>query len=174
MEAVLDKLRDAGCTIETGDTWVRCRRDGPLTAFDIDTMPYPGFPTDMQAQLMAVATIARGPSVFRENIFENRYMHAAEMLRMGARIDVHGQLATVTGVDRLMGATVMASDLRASAALVLTALSAQGLTQVLRIYHLDRGYDNLVGKLRGVGARIARVSDGEFNEDRMRDAIAAP
>lgn len=170
---VIEKLADAGCEVEAGADWVRCTRTGPLKAIDVDTQPHPGFPTDMQAQLMAVAAIARGSSVFRENIFENRYMHAAEMLRMGARIDVHGRVATVTGVDRLTGASVMASDLRASAALVLSGLAAEGLTEVLRIYHLDRGYENLVGKLRGVGARIGRVGDEVRDEQRLLEATVA-
>lgn len=170
LEPVITKLREAGCTIDVGVDSVRCRREGPLDAIDIDTQPHPGFPTDMQAQLMAVASIARGTSMFRENIFENRYMHAAEMLRMGARIDVQGRVATVTGVDRLQGAAVMASDLRASAALVLAGLAAEGLTEVLRIYHLDRGYENLVGKLRGVGARIGRVSDGLTDRNELMQA----
>jgi UDP-N-acetylglucosamine 1-carboxyvinyltransferase len=170
LTAVVAKLREAGCEIETGADWIRCQRTGPLRAIQVDTQPHPGFPTDMQAQLMAVAAIADGKSVFTENIFENRFMHAAEMMRMGARIEVAGQTATVTGVPRLTAATVMASDLRASAALVLSGLAAEGLTQVLRIYHLDRGYENLVGKLRGVGAAIGRVSDGERDEGKMRAA----
>jgi len=170
---VIDKLREAGCTLDVGEDWIRCRRQGPLDAIDVDTQPHPGFPTDMQAQLMAVAAFARGTSVFRENIFENRFMHAAELLRMGARIDVQGRVATVTGVDRLQGAAVMASDLRASAALVIAGLAAEGLTEVLRIYHLDRGYENLVGKLRGVGAHIGRVSDGLTDRAALREATQA-
>jgi UDP-N-acetylglucosamine 1-carboxyvinyltransferase len=173
LTAVLQTLRASGCTVEVEGDRIRCRREGPLHAIDVDTAPHPGFPTDMQAQLMAVACRARGTSVFRENIFENRFMHAAELLRMGARIDVQGRVATVTGVDRLTGATVMASDLRASAALVLAGLSARGLTQVLRIYHLDRGYENLVGKLRKVGARIGRVSDAVHDEATLREAVEA-
>ncbi|MFK7931335.1 MAG: hypothetical protein AB8H79_24340, partial [Myxococcota bacterium] len=152
---------------------VRCTRTETLKAIDVDTQPHPGFPTDMQAQLMAVAVTARGSSVFRENIFENRYMHAAELLRMGARIDVNGRVATVTGVDRLTGAAVMASDLRASAALVLSGLAAEGLTEVLRIYHLDRGYENLVGKLRGVGAHIGRVGDDVRDEAQLLESTLA-
>ena len=170
---VVMKLREAGCSVEIGDHEVTCRRDGPLQAIHVDTQPHPGFPTDMQAQLMAVAAIARGPSQFRENIFENRYMHAAEMLRMGARIDVQGRVATVTGVERLTGAQVMASDLRASAALVLSGLAAEGITEVLRIYHLDRGYENLVGKLRGVGAHVGRVSDDVTDRAALQRAAVA-
>ena len=171
---VLQTLRAAGCEVTTGEDWIRCRRDGPLDAVQVNTQPHPGFPTDMQAQLMAVACLARGTSVFTENIFENRYMHAAELLRMGARVDVQGRVASVTGVDRLTGAAVMASDLRASAALVLAGLAADGLTEVLRIYHLDRGYENLVGKLRGVGAHIARVSDDVTDREQLREAVVSP
>lgn len=173
LTAVLGKLREAGCQVDTEDDRIRVRRDGPLKSVHVETRPHPGFPTDMQAQLMTVACLASGTSVFRENIFENRYMHAAELMRMGADIDVQGRLATVTGVPHLTGAAVMASDLRASAALVLAGLAAEGLTQVLRIYHLDRGYDDLVGKLRSVGARIARVSDDLLDEDAMRAATRA-
>lgn len=173
LTAVIGKLREAGCEIDTEEDRVRLRRTGPLAPVHVDTRPHPGFPTDMQAQLMTVACLAGGTSVFRENIFENRYMHAAELMRMGADIDVQGRVATVTGVPHLTGAAVMASDLRASAALVLAGLAAQGLTQVLRIYHLDRGYDDLVGKLRSVGACIGRVSDDLLDEDAMRAATRA-
>ncbi|TVQ92166.1 MAG: UDP-N-acetylglucosamine 1-carboxyvinyltransferase [Deltaproteobacteria bacterium] len=159
LTAVIDKLREAGCEITVDDDRVTCARTGELRPFHVDTQPHPGFPTDMQAQLMAVACIANGTSTFRENIFENRYMHAAELLRMGARIDVQGRVATVRGVPSLTGASVMASDLRASAALVLSGLAAQGVTQVLRIYHLDRGYEDMTARLRGVGASIARLAD---------------
>lgn len=169
---VIQKLRDAGCEVETGDDWVRCRREGPLKPIHVDTQPHPGFPTDMQAQLMSVACFAEGTSVFKENIFENRYMHAAELVRMGAQIDVQGRVATVTGKDSLQGAAVMASDLRASAALVLAGLASEGLTEVLRIYHLDRGYEHLIDKLRGVGAHLARVSDAVVDRESLLEATA--
>ncbi|MEO0603036.1 MAG: hypothetical protein AAF211_16475, partial [Myxococcota bacterium] len=146
---------------------VRVRRDTPLTAFSATTEPYPGLPTDMQAQLMALATLAEGESAIEETIFENRFMHAAELVRLGADITHTGRHATIRGVERLEGAAVMASDLRASAALVLAGLAAGGMTEVLRIYHLDRGYENLVGKLRGVGARIVRVSDAMTDREAM-------
>jgi UDP-N-acetylglucosamine 1-carboxyvinyltransferase len=169
--AVIETLRQAGCSVETTETTVRLRREGRLAPFHITTEAYPGFPTDMQAQLMTVACLADGESTIEETIFENRFMHAAELMRMGARIETRTRVATIHGQDSLTGASVMASDLRASAALVLAGLAAGGLTEVLRIYHLDRGYDDLVGKLRGVGARIARISDAVRDEATMRREI---
>ena len=171
--SVLDVLRQIGCEVTTTATSVRCRRTGPLQAFDISTAPYPGFPTDMQAQLMTLACLAQGTSRIEETIFENRFMHASELMRMGAQIETSTNLATIEGANQLKGAQVMASDLRASAALVIAGLAASGMTQVLRIYHLDRGYENLVGKLQNVGARIARVSDAEQNVQAMHKAIHA-
>jgi len=173
LDATLDRLRAAGCEVSTGPERVRVRRDGPLQPFEVVTEPYPGFPTDMQAQLMALACLAEGRSRIEERIFENRFMHAAELTRMGARIETHGHTAIVEGRGRLKSSPVMASDLRASAALVIAGLAAEGLTEVLRIYHLDRGYDDLVGKLRAVGARIGRVSDAERDPVRMRQALVA-
>jgi UDP-N-acetylglucosamine 1-carboxyvinyltransferase len=157
---VLDVLRAAGCGVETGDDFVRVWRNGPVTPVDITTAPHPGFPTDMQAQLMALLSLANGSSQIRETIFENRFMHVAELLRLGARIDINGNLATVHGVPELSGATVMATDLRASASLVLAGLAARGRTEILRIYHLDRGYEHLAEKLRGVGANVQRGQEG--------------
>jgi UDP-N-acetylglucosamine 1-carboxyvinyltransferase len=159
LRAVIDKLREAGCTVAIEGSAITCAGPKRLGPIHVDTQPHPGMPTDMQAQLMALACIADGTSLFKENIFENRYMHAAELHRMGARIDVQGRVATVRGVERLTGAAVMASDLRASAALVLAGLAAEGITEVLRIYHLDRGYEDMVGRLGGLGARIARLPD---------------
>lgn len=157
---VLAVLRAAGCGVETGDDFVRVWRDGPVQPVDITTAPHPGFPTDMQAQLMALLSLANGSSQIRETIFENRFMHVAELLRLGARIDINGNLATVHGVPELSGATVMATDLRASASLVLAGLAARGRTEILRIYHLDRGYEHLAEKLRGVGANVQRGQEG--------------
>lgn len=171
LDATIAKLREAGCTITTSDDRVRVQRRGALKAFTVRTEPYPGFPTDMQAQLMALACVANGTSHFEETIFENRFMHAAELNRLGANVQHAGRLATVEGVDTLQGAAVMASDLRASAALVLAGLAAQGITEVLRIYHLDRGYADLVGRLRNVGARIGRMSDAVTDPARMREAM---
>ncbi len=173
LTATLKKLEEAGCEVETTDTTVKVTRNGPLKPFSVRTEPHPGFPTDMQAQLMAVAVTAQGASVFEETIFENRYMHAAELRRMGADIEDHGRIATVRGVERLEGAAVMASDLRASAALVLAGLGARGRTEVLRIYHLDRGYEDMVGKLRGVGARIGRVGDDVHDPELLDAAVGA-
>ena len=124
---------------------------------DVVTEPFPGFPTDLQAQMMAMLSVANGVSVLEEKIFENRFMHAPELVRMGARIDVAGGTATVTGVDRLKGAPVMATDLRASVSLILAGLAAEGETTVNRVYHLDRGYEHVEDKLSAVGARIERV-----------------
>jgi UDP-N-acetylglucosamine 1-carboxyvinyltransferase len=140
----------------------------------VRTEPYPGFATDMQAQLMTLACLTEGTSTIEETIFENRFMHAAELLRMGADIATTARIATVKGKGGLSGAAVMASDLRASAALVLAGLAAKGITQVLRIYHLDRGYENLVGKLRAVGARIGRVADNVTDEKRLLASLDAP
>jgi UDP-N-acetylglucosamine 1-carboxyvinyltransferase len=157
---VLTALSAAGCTVTDGPGWVRCARTGPIRAIDIETQPHPGFPTDMQAQLVALLALAEGTSHVRETIFENRFMHVAELHRMGARIDVDGNLATVHGVPHLDGATVMATDLRASASLILAGLAARGSTELLRLYHLDRGYEKLEAKLGGIGARVRRVAEG--------------
>jgi UDP-N-acetylglucosamine 1-carboxyvinyltransferase len=157
LDAVSAKLRAAGAevTAEQGGVRVRMRKD--LQPVDITTQPHPGFPTDMQAQFMVLAAVAHGQSVISETIFENRYMHVQELARMGADIHVDGRTAIVRGRPRLEGATVMASDLRASAALILAGLVAQGQTDVLRVYHLDRGYETIERKLRPLGADIKRV-----------------
>jgi len=157
MDAVLEKLREAGARIESGEDWITLEMAGPLKAVNIRTAPYPAFPTDMQAQFMVLNIIAQGTSVMTETIFENRFMHVQELLRMGARIDVEGNAAVVQGVSGLSGATVMATDLRASASLVIAGLTAQGETLVERIYHLDRGYECIEEKLSQLGARIRRV-----------------
>ena len=128
-------------------------------AVEVTTLPYPGFPTDLQAQFMALMTLAEGTSVMTEKVYPERFMHVGELARLGAEITREGPTAVVTGVERLAGAPVMASDLRASAALVLAALAAEGASEVQRVYHLDRGYDGLTGKLRALGARIERVRD---------------
>ena len=130
-----------------------------LAAADITTEPYPGFPTDLQAQIMALMTVADGASVIRETIFENRFMHVPELARMGAQVRIDGDTATVRGVEKLKGAPVMATDLRASVSLVLAGLAAEGETNVSRVYHLDRGFDRLEEKLSRVGADIARVPE---------------
>ena len=159
LEAVILKLRDMGLRIERTPGGVRAVCDGPLRGTEVKTQPYPGFPTDMQAQIMAVMALARGTSVVEERIFENRFMHVLELVRLGADIRVSGRTAMIRGVERLTGAPVMASDLRASASLVLAGLAAHGLTEVRRIYHLDRGYERIEEKLNAVGARIRRVRD---------------
>ena len=157
--ALLDVLRAAGVeTIEESDG-VRVRGTGRLTGVDAKTEPYPGFPTDMQAQLMAVMTVAEGASMLTETIFENRFMHVPELSRMGARIVVHGASAIVRGVRELSGAPVMATDLRASSSLILAALAAKGASAVSRVYHLDRGYEAVERKLSACGARIVRIRD---------------
>lgn len=158
LDAVLGKLREAGCTIRCGADWLALTAPPRLNAVDIRTAPYPGFPTDMQAQFMALDTVARGSGVIRETIFENRFMHAVELQRLGANIHIDGATAVVTGVERLEGAEVMATDLRASAGLVIAGLAAEGETVIDRIYHLDRGYERLEAKLRLIGAEIRRIS----------------
>ena len=157
--AVIAKLQEAGVRVDTlGREAVRVRRSGNLQAADISTEEYPGFPTDMQAQYMALATQAEGASMVKENIFENRFMHVQELARMGANIRVEGRTATVRGKAQLSATSVMCSDLRASASLVLAALVADGQSVLDRVYHMDRGYERIEEKLRAVGAKIARVS----------------
>ncbi len=157
LTAMLDVLRRAGARVETGRGSMRIAGSGRVNAIDITTAPYPGFPTDLQAQFTALLATARGTSVVTESIFEGRFLHAMELLRMGARIDVKGSTAVIHGVEKLSSAQVMASDLRASAALVLAGLAAGGTTEVLRIYHLDRGYERLEKKLTGLGAKVERA-----------------
>jgi len=160
LDAVIDKLRDAGCEVGCEPDGIRIASKGAeqLKAQSFSTTEYPGFPTDMQAQFMALNVIAHGASMVTETIFENRFMHVNEMVRLGARIHVEGKVAMVEGVQQLSGATVMATDLRASASLVIAGLVAEGETLVDRIYHLDRGYDRMEAKLRGLGADIERVT----------------
>ncbi|MCT4370226.1 UDP-N-acetylglucosamine 1-carboxyvinyltransferase [Yangia mangrovi] len=158
VESFCAKLDEAGISVEETPTGLKvARKNGRVKAVDVTTEPFPGFPTDLQAQMMALLCTAEGESVLEEKIFENRFMHAPELLRMGARIDVHGGTARVTGVSKLKGAPVMATDLRASVSLILAGLAAEGETVVSRVYHLDRGYEHVVRKLRGVGAKIERV-----------------
>ncbi|HNX72432.1 MAG: UDP-N-acetylglucosamine 1-carboxyvinyltransferase [Rivihabitans pingtungensis] len=158
MEAVLDKLVEAGCVVEAGDDWISLDMKRRPKAVNVRTLPYPAFPTDMQAQFMTLNALAEGTSRVTETIFENRFMHVPELNRMGANIATEGNTAIITGVPRLSGATVMATDLRASASLVIAGLVADGETIVDRIYHLDRGYEHIEQKLAGVGAQIERIS----------------
>jgi UDP-N-acetylglucosamine 1-carboxyvinyltransferase len=158
LDAVLDKLREAGAEVTVAGDSIHVARCGPLAAFNIRTAPYPAFPTDMQAQMMALAARASGTTVITETIFENRMMHVQELVRLGAEIDVEGNTAIVRGVPKLTGADVMATDLRASACLVIAGLVAEGRTTIDRIYHLDRGYERIEDKLSALGARIQRVS----------------
>ncbi|MGX9934237.1 UDP-N-acetylglucosamine 1-carboxyvinyltransferase [Advenella kashmirensis] len=157
MGATLDKLIDAGLTIETGADWIRASMQTRPKAVGFRTREYPGFPTDMQAQLLALNTVAVGTAFVVENIFENRYMHVPELMRMGADIELDGHTAVINGVPQLMGAQVMATDLRASASLVIAGLAATGETIIDRIYHLDRGYEKMEDKLQAVGAHIQRL-----------------
>lgn len=160
MQATIDALREAGVTVTETRDGVSVEANAPLGPITLSTAPYPGFATDMQAQFMAMLCKASGASVLTETIFENRYMHVPELARMGADIQVHGRTAVVKGVDRLVGAPVMATDLRASMSLILAGLAAEGETSVARVYHLDRGYERLEEKLSAVGADIERASDG--------------
>src|SRR3954447_25692226 len=155
--SVIAKLQECGVRLDVEGDSIRVRSEGNLRSADISTEEYPGFPTDMQAQYMALATQADGTSVVVENIFENRLMHVQELVRMGANIKVEGRTATVRGATRLSAAAVMCSDLRASASLVLAALVADGQSVLDRVYHMDRGYERIEEKLRGVGANIERV-----------------
>jgi len=157
LDAVVGKLREAGCTVAPTADGLRCKGPEVPEPVDLETTEHPGFPTDMQAQLMALLSVAGGTSVISENIFENRFMHVAELRRMGADIRVEGHTAVVKGVHTLSGAPVMATDLRASASLILAGLRAGGTTRVARVYHLDRGYEALERKLQTLGARTTRV-----------------
>jgi UDP-N-acetylglucosamine 1-carboxyvinyltransferase len=162
IESLLLKMEEAGVGVERLNDGVTIRRNGArLNAVEVTTDPYPGFATDLQAQFMALMTLADGESVIRETIFENRFMHAPELTRLGAEIAVSGGEARVRGVDRLIGAPVMATDLRASVSLVIAALAAKGETTVNRVYHLDRGFERLEEKLSAVGADVRRLSDGD-------------
>jgi UDP-N-acetylglucosamine 1-carboxyvinyltransferase len=157
LDAVIEKLQEAGADITAGEGWLRVRADRRPKAVGFRTSEYPAFPTDMQAQLMAVDCVAEGTAKISETIFENRFMHVNELVRLGAQIEIDGKTAVVTGVPELSGATVMATDLRASASLVIAGLVAGGETRVDRIYHLDRGYDRMEAKLRALGADIERI-----------------
>ncbi|MBP0132814.1 MAG: UDP-N-acetylglucosamine 1-carboxyvinyltransferase [Nitrosospira sp.] len=156
LTAVLEKLREAGATIESGQDWISLKMKGVLKSVNLRTAPYPAFPTDMQAQFMALNSVAEGTAIITETIFENRFMHAQELKRMGANIEVEGSVAIVHGVAHLDGTNVMATDLRASASLVLAGLIARGETTIERIYHLDRGYEHIDEKLTRLGAKVQR------------------
>ncbi|MEO1329216.1 MAG: UDP-N-acetylglucosamine 1-carboxyvinyltransferase [Pseudomonadota bacterium] len=160
VSALVDKLEEADIAVEDTEHGLRVkRRNGHIDALNVATAPYPGFPTDLQAQMMAMLTLAKGESRVEETIFENRFMHAPELIRMGADIDVQGGVATIRGVEKLKGAPVMATDLRASVSLILAGLAAEGETLVNRVYHLDRGYEQLEAKLAGCGADVERLKD---------------
>ena len=157
LDAVLEKLRETGARVTTGPDWIALETNGALSAVNVRTAPYPAFPTDMQAQFMALDSVARGTALVTETVFENRFMHVQELKRLGADIELEGNTAVVKGVGHLDGAGVMATDLRASASLVLAGLIARGTTTVERVYHLDRGYERIEEKLSKLGARIRRV-----------------
>jgi UDP-N-acetylglucosamine 1-carboxyvinyltransferase len=157
LEALAAKMRQAGVVLEREAGGIRVVGRERYRAVDVTTAPHPGFPTDMQAQFMVLMCRAAGRSVITETIFENRFMHVSELNRMGARIDVHGRMAAVNGVEGLQGAEVMATDLRASASLVIAGLFAEGITDVLRVYHIDRGYERIEAKLAALGADVTRV-----------------
>jgi UDP-N-acetylglucosamine 1-carboxyvinyltransferase len=159
LEVILAKLSEAGAKIKPNGQSISISSDKELKPIDIETLPYPGFPTDMQAQWMALMSVAKGKSVIRETIFENRFLHVGELQRMGAKIEVKGNTAIVEGVKHLSGAPVKATDLRASAALLLAGLIAEGKTEINEIYHLERGYENIISKLRNLGARIRKIKN---------------
>ena len=159
IQAVTRLLEETGFSLGYGEDWVSVKRLGPTTARNVTTSPYPGFPTDMQAQIMALMAVTPGVSVITERIFPDRFMHVAELQRMGAKIDMEGATAVVKGVDGLSAAPVMASDLRASAALVLAGLVAGGVTEIRRVYHIDRGYEHIDEKLVKLGAKIERKAE---------------
>jgi UDP-N-acetylglucosamine 1-carboxyvinyltransferase len=159
LEAVIHKLEEAGMRFETGDDYIQGFCGEVIHNIDVKTNPHPGFPTDMQAQIMAMMCLANGQSIITEKIFENRFMHVSELKRMGADISIEGNTAIVRGRPKLQGAQVMATDLRASASLVLAGLAAEGITEIARVYHIDRGYQRIEEKLRGLGAKIERVKE---------------
>jgi len=161
VKSLLDKLAQAGAEIETGDTWIRIRRANGLKAVDIITAPYPGFATDLQAQFMAAMAVADGVSLITETIYPDRFTHVAELRRLGAKIRLDGNIAVVTGASKLSGAPVMATDLRASAALILAAFTAQGRSEISRVYHIDRGYERIEEKFAALGAPIERRKNAE-------------
>ena len=158
LDALIARLRDTGMSIDTSEDTIRAKGGGILRSVDVKTLPYPGFPTDLQAQIMALMAVAGGLSVITETVFENRFMHVSEMIRMGADIVIQGKSAIVRGVPKLHGAPVMATDLRASASLILAGLAAEGKTVLSRVYHIDRGYQQIEKKLSALGADIRRVS----------------
>jgi UDP-N-acetylglucosamine 1-carboxyvinyltransferase len=157
LEALINKLRDTGMTITVIDGGLKVSAGSKIQSVDVKTIPYPGFPTDLQAQIMAYMAIGSGLSVITETVFENRFMHVSELIRMGADITIQGGSAIVRGVPALYGAQIMATDLRASASLILAALVAEGTTEISRIYHIDRGYESIEKKFSALGADIKRV-----------------
>jgi UDP-N-acetylglucosamine 1-carboxyvinyltransferase len=159
LPALIEKLRAAGLGIKESENSIYVSRPAKVQSIDIKTQPYPGFPTDLQAQLMSLMSLSTGLSVITETIFENRFMHVAELKRMGAEIKINGNSAIVKGIDQLKGARVMATDLRASASLVVAGLAAHGVTEISRIYHLERGYEDMVGKLQALGARVRKEKE---------------
>ncbi|MDD7369904.1 MAG: UDP-N-acetylglucosamine 1-carboxyvinyltransferase [Berryella intestinalis] len=165
LRMALMKLELMGCDVEQGSDWVTVSRTRPLSPVDIQTLPHPGFPTDLQAQFMLLAARAEGASVITENVFENRFMFASELMRMGADIVIEDHHALVRGVERLQGAPVTSTDLRAGAALVLAGVVAEGETRVRKVAHIDRGYEDYVGKLRSLGVDVQRVVEGAFGDD---------
>jgi UDP-N-acetylglucosamine 1-carboxyvinyltransferase len=160
LEIVLSKLSEMGCSITAGEDTIKIESDGRLQAADFLTYPYPGFPTDLQPCFVALACRSNGTSHMRETIFDDRFNHCMELMRLGARISVNGDLASIDGVDELLGATVMASDIRAGAGLVTAALAANGTSTIRRIYHIERGYESLPEKLRQIGASIDKIPEG--------------
>ena len=162
LTAIITTLEATGASIDLGDNWIKIKAPRTLKPVDVTTGVYPGFPTDMQAQWLTLMSIAKGSSVVKDSIYFDRFKHVPELIRLGADIELDQNVATIKGVKRLTGATVMSTDLRASASLVLAGLVADGTTEVLRVYHLDRGYEHIEKKLQELGAKIRRVSGQEF------------
>jgi UDP-N-acetylglucosamine 1-carboxyvinyltransferase len=170
LDAVLDKLTEAGASIKSGENWIHLKMHAKPRAVSLRTAPYPAFPTDMQAQFMSLNCIAEGTAIITETIFENRLMHVQELVRMNADIKVEGHAAIIRGIAQLDGANVMATDLRASASLVIAGLVAQGVTVIDRIYHLDRGYEAIEEKLSALGAHIKRATGGSCDLARAAES----
>ncbi len=172
LECITGKLTEMGVSIEDMEDSILVRRDGPLKKANVKTLPYPGFPTDMQPQITTILCLAEGTSVITEDVWDNRYKYVAELRRMGAQVQVDGRVAVIEGVDKLSGAPIKACDLRAGAAMVIAGLCAQGRTEVEDVRHVERGYEDFAGKLRGLGADIVKVAEKDSDEEDFSEILA--